>query len=153
MPSGFTVFSAIQEIELCRRSGRSHLYLGLYVEDCRQLARQHSSRALAALETLPDSRARRAMTGWMNSDGHRMNILRGGWNWLGTGYAGTGDRQRVAAAAERFRGLTETHPEFERAWMELVRTLYAQGEVDAAETALSFGAIGLNHTMNKYNKK
>ena len=31
------------------------------VEDCRKLARRHSSRALAALETLPDSRARRAL--------------------------------------------------------------------------------------------
>ena len=31
------------------------------VEDCRQLARQHSARALATLETLPESRARRAL--------------------------------------------------------------------------------------------
>ena len=31
------------------------------VEDCRQLAREHSNRALAALEALPDSRARRAL--------------------------------------------------------------------------------------------
>lgn len=32
------VFSVLQEIELCRRTGRRHLYLGLYVEDCRHLA-------------------------------------------------------------------------------------------------------------------
>ncbi len=32
------VYSALQEIELCRRSGRKYLYLGLYVEDCRQLS-------------------------------------------------------------------------------------------------------------------
>lgn len=32
------VFSAMQEIELCRRTGRDHLYLGLYVEDCGRLS-------------------------------------------------------------------------------------------------------------------
>jgi len=32
------VYSALQEIELCRRTGRSYLYLGLYVEDCRRLS-------------------------------------------------------------------------------------------------------------------
>lgn len=32
------VFSALQEIEMCRRTGRKHLYLGLYVEDCRSLS-------------------------------------------------------------------------------------------------------------------
>lgn len=32
------VFSVLQEIELCRRTGREHLYLGLYVKDCRHLA-------------------------------------------------------------------------------------------------------------------
>ncbi len=32
------VYSALQEIEFCRRSGREHLYLGLYVEDCRHLS-------------------------------------------------------------------------------------------------------------------
>ena len=32
------VFSVLQEIELCRRTGREHLYLGLYVEDCRHLS-------------------------------------------------------------------------------------------------------------------
>ena len=32
------VFSVLQELELCRRTGRDHLYLGLYVEDCRHLA-------------------------------------------------------------------------------------------------------------------
>lgn len=32
------VFSVLQEIELCRRTGRQHLYLGLYVEDCRHLS-------------------------------------------------------------------------------------------------------------------
>ena len=32
------VFSVLQEIELCRRTGREHLYLGLYVRDCRHLA-------------------------------------------------------------------------------------------------------------------
>ena len=31
------VFSVLQEIELCRRTGREHLYLGLYVRDCDQL--------------------------------------------------------------------------------------------------------------------
>lgn len=36
------------------------------------------------------SSARRAMTGWMNSDGHRVNILRPQWNWLGTGFSGAG---------------------------------------------------------------
>jgi arginine-tRNA-protein transferase len=30
-------FSVLQEIELCRRTGRTHHYLGLWVEDCRQL--------------------------------------------------------------------------------------------------------------------
>ncbi|HHO49521.1 MAG TPA: arginyltransferase [Deltaproteobacteria bacterium] len=32
------VFSALEEIELCRRSGRRYLYLGLYVEGCRHLS-------------------------------------------------------------------------------------------------------------------
>jgi leucyl-tRNA---protein transferase len=32
------VFSVLQEIELCRRTGRKWLYLGLYVGDCRHLA-------------------------------------------------------------------------------------------------------------------
>lgn len=32
------VFSVLQEIELCRRTGREHLYLGLYVRDCRHLS-------------------------------------------------------------------------------------------------------------------
>lgn len=32
------VFSVLQEIELCRRSGRRWLYLGLWVRDCPQLA-------------------------------------------------------------------------------------------------------------------
>jgi arginine-tRNA-protein transferase len=32
------VFSALQEIDLCRRTGRRWLYLGLYVEDCRHLS-------------------------------------------------------------------------------------------------------------------
>ena len=32
------VYSSLQEIELCRRSGREFLYLGLYVEDCRHLS-------------------------------------------------------------------------------------------------------------------
>jgi leucyl-tRNA---protein transferase len=32
------VFSVLREIELCRVTGREHLYLGLYVEDCRHLA-------------------------------------------------------------------------------------------------------------------
>lgn len=31
-------WSVLQEIELCRRTGRSWLYLGLWVEDCRHLA-------------------------------------------------------------------------------------------------------------------
>ncbi len=31
------VFSVLQEIELCRQTGRDFLYLGLYVEDCRRL--------------------------------------------------------------------------------------------------------------------
>lgn len=31
------VFSVLQEIELCRRTGRDHLYLGLYVSDCGHL--------------------------------------------------------------------------------------------------------------------
>ena len=31
-------FSALEEIAFCRRTGRSHLYLGLYVEDCRHLS-------------------------------------------------------------------------------------------------------------------
>lgn len=30
-------FSVLREIELCRATGREHLYLGLYVEDCRHL--------------------------------------------------------------------------------------------------------------------
>lgn len=37
-----------------------------------------------------NARARTAMTGWMNSSGHRTNILRHEWNWLGTGFAGAG---------------------------------------------------------------
>lgn len=32
------VFSVLQEIALCRTTGREHLYLGLYVQDCRHLA-------------------------------------------------------------------------------------------------------------------
>lgn len=32
------VYSALQEIELCRRTGRKHLYLGLWVRDCAQLS-------------------------------------------------------------------------------------------------------------------
>jgi arginyl-tRNA--protein-N-Asp/Glu arginylyltransferase len=32
------VYSILREIELCRETGRQHLYLGLYVEDCRHLA-------------------------------------------------------------------------------------------------------------------
>ncbi len=32
------VYSALQEIDLCRRTGREHLYLGLYVPDSRHLA-------------------------------------------------------------------------------------------------------------------
>ncbi len=32
------MYSALQEIELCRRTGRDHLYLGLYVPDSRHLA-------------------------------------------------------------------------------------------------------------------
>jgi len=32
------VFSVMREIELCRRTGREFLYLGLYVEDCRHLS-------------------------------------------------------------------------------------------------------------------
>ncbi|MBA2321607.1 MAG: arginyltransferase [Deltaproteobacteria bacterium] len=31
------VYSVLREIELCRATGRDHLYLGLYVEDCRHL--------------------------------------------------------------------------------------------------------------------
>jgi arginine-tRNA-protein transferase len=31
------VFSVLREIALCRATGRQHLYLGLYVEDCRHL--------------------------------------------------------------------------------------------------------------------
>ncbi len=31
------VYSALQEIAFCRRTGREHLYLGLYVADCDQL--------------------------------------------------------------------------------------------------------------------
>jgi arginine-tRNA-protein transferase len=32
------VYSVLQELELCRRTGRDHLYLGLYVSDCSRLA-------------------------------------------------------------------------------------------------------------------
>lgn len=32
------VYSALQEIEFCKRSGRKHLYLGLYVKECRSLS-------------------------------------------------------------------------------------------------------------------
>ncbi len=32
------VYSVLQEIDLCRRTGREHLYLGLYVKDCRHLS-------------------------------------------------------------------------------------------------------------------
>jgi arginine-tRNA-protein transferase len=32
------VFSVLQEVELCRRTGRKYLYLGLFVKDCRHLA-------------------------------------------------------------------------------------------------------------------
>lgn len=35
-----------------------------------------------------DDKARSAMTGWMNSTGHRENILRPQWNLLGTGFTG-----------------------------------------------------------------
>ncbi len=34
-----------------------------------------------------DDDARSAITGWMNSDGHRVNMLREEWTWLGTGFA------------------------------------------------------------------
>lgn len=37
-----------------------------------------------------DPAARRAVTGWMNSSGHRVNILRDEWNALGTGFTGAG---------------------------------------------------------------
>lgn len=37
-----------------------------------------------------NARARTAITGWMNSPGHRTNILREAWTSLGTGFAGTG---------------------------------------------------------------
>lgn len=32
------VYSVLQEIALCRRTGREHLYLGLYVSDCTRLS-------------------------------------------------------------------------------------------------------------------
>ncbi len=32
------VFSVMKEVELCKRTGRDYLYLGLYVGDCRHLA-------------------------------------------------------------------------------------------------------------------
>jgi arginine-tRNA-protein transferase len=32
------VFSVLKEVELCRRTGRDYLYLGLYVRDCRHLS-------------------------------------------------------------------------------------------------------------------
>jgi len=32
------VYSALREVELCQRSGRRYLYLGLFVEDCRHLS-------------------------------------------------------------------------------------------------------------------
>jgi arginine-tRNA-protein transferase len=32
------VYSVLAEIELCRRTARDWLYLGLYVEDCRHLS-------------------------------------------------------------------------------------------------------------------
>lgn len=31
-------YSALEEVAFCQRTGRSHLYLGLYVEDCRHLS-------------------------------------------------------------------------------------------------------------------
>ena len=31
-------FSALEEIDFCRRTGRTHLYLGLYVAECRHLS-------------------------------------------------------------------------------------------------------------------
>lgn len=40
--------------------------------------------------SIGDASARRAMVGWMNSDGHRRNILRHEWEWLGTGFSGSG---------------------------------------------------------------
>jgi MYXO-CTERM domain-containing protein len=36
------------------------------------------------------SGAEHALTGWMNSDGHRTNILRGQWDALGTGFTDAG---------------------------------------------------------------
>ena len=38
------VYSTLQEVELCRQSGREFLYLGLYVEDCRNLSYKASYR-------------------------------------------------------------------------------------------------------------
>jgi arginine-tRNA-protein transferase len=32
------VFSVLQELRLCERLGMEHLYLGLHVEDCRELS-------------------------------------------------------------------------------------------------------------------
>jgi len=32
------VYSVLKEIELAKKTGRDHLYLGLYVEDCRHLS-------------------------------------------------------------------------------------------------------------------
>lgn len=39
---------------------------------------------------LGSSAASNAITGWMNSDGHRVNMLNHDWDWLGTGFASGG---------------------------------------------------------------
>lgn len=40
-----------------------------------------------------ETSAREALTAWMNSEGHRINILREMWNYLGTGYTTAGGRR------------------------------------------------------------
>jgi arginine-tRNA-protein transferase len=55
------VFSVLEELALCRRTGRRWLYLGLYVEDCRHLAykaryRPHERLVGGAWRSFPEPR-------------------------------------------------------------------------------------------------
>ena len=48
---------------------------------------------------------KRAMTAWMNSDGHRENLLAGKYNYIGTG---TYDADKSGSALQLFAGLNES---------------------------------------------
>jgi tetratricopeptide (TPR) repeat protein len=51
-------------------------------------------------------------------------------------------------AAERYRSLIEQRPDVEQLWIGLIRALFAQGEIEAAEAALSEGLDALPQGLN-----